>query len=761
MKRYRAAALCMALALGLTACGKEAGTGSSSTAASPAGQTQMGRWIESQVDLGGREIAGSPTLLEDGSLVLFVYELDQQGDPSGPLTRLTSTDNGETWTEDNPGWSSQVDGFINQVWAAADGTVCLSSVVLDEEQRSGNTTSLYLKTPEGELEPLELQDMDYVSSATFYQEELLLFTQSYSESGMHIGMTAYNLQTGESRTVALSEDVGYSGAIQPVEAGGKLLFVCYNETGMELMELNPQDGSSIQVLSPLSEAVSPMALAGDEDGAIYYPTPKGIYRLAAGGTLPEQLVAGDGMALSVNSNYPFALCRADNGDFLVTFSEDNSSMTIYRYHYDETLPTHADTTLNVWALRDSSTARAAINLYKQQHPEVDVVFTVAIPEEAQDPAAARSDALTQLNTELLAGEGPDLIILDGVEYETYADKGLLADLSDVLPLDSLQSNITDPFVQDGTVYAMPARFSVPVLIGDEGTLDTLTDLSAMQQAVLDAAPRPDFGDQSPDFYEGLPDEEKYALRLTSAEELADFLLPVTAEAILQGDSLNEEALNQVMTFVEEVARYYGIQNYTMENNTSSAQSWSGSDVISIWPTQGEYTDCSHAKYGWFSMDTPYSVMVMARREQPLEFESEKIPCDMILRPGLTTGAYTPQVLVGVNAGSGHLDAAKELAAAFFDTAVQGNYYSDGITVRADCLAEKLDAVLGSEQYPTDSYVGDLRALLDSCTTPVIVPALLRDSFVEHADAIIQGQENAQEAAAGIRDDLSLYLAERQ
>lgn len=70
-------------------------------------------------------------------------------------------------------------------------------------------------------------------------------------------------------------------------------------------------------------------------------------------------------------------------------------------------------------------------------------------------------------------------------------------------------------------------------------------------------------------------------------------------------------------------------------------------------------------------------------------------------------------------------------------------------------------MLGSEQYPTDSYVGDLRALLDSCTTPVIVPALLRDSFVEHADAIIQGQENAQEAAAGIRDDLSLYLAERQ
>lgn len=148
---------------------------------------------------------------------------------------------------------------------------------------------------------------------------------------------------------------------------------------------------------------------------------------------------------------------------------DDNAYIINRYHYDETLPTHAQTTLKVWSLQDSATARAAVNLYKQEHPEVDVTFSIAISDDAQDETAARNDALTQLNTELLAGEGPDLLLLDGVDYETYIQKGMLADLSDVLPLSDLQKNLCDPFIEDGKVYAMPARFSVPILIGDEGS----------------------------------------------------------------------------------------------------------------------------------------------------------------------------------------------------------------------------------------------------------------------------------------------------
>lgn len=760
MTRCKSAALCMALVMSLTACGNkaaESGTADNATTTAATGETQMGRWVESEVDLGGREIAGGPTVMADGSLELFVYSQDDSTLEAGPLTRMISTDNGQTWTEDDPGWSDAVTGTISQVWMAPDGTACIGTVTLAEE----NNYQLYLNMPGQELQTIPIDQANAVLHAVFFQGDLLLFQQHYDANAIHREMTTYNLQTGETKTIPMDEDAGMGGGMNPTVAGDKLLYLYYDENSMPLMELNPQDGTSTQVLDNLSEAISTGAMTGDAEGALYYAAPNGIYRLAPGGTLPEQIMSADGTALSVESNYPHAICRADNGDFLVTLLGDDSLPTVCRYHYDESLPTHAETTLNVWALQDSSTARAAVNAYKQEHPEVDVDFTVAIPDEAQDRATARSDALTQLNTELLAGDGPDLLILDGVEYETYAKKGLLADLSDVLPLDALQKNLTQPFVEDGKVFVMPARFSVPVLIGDAGTMDDLSDLSAMQQAVLDAAPRPNFGEESSESYPELSESQKYALRLTSAEEFADFLLPVTAQAILNGGTLNEDALRQVMTFVQSVADYYDIQEYTDDISSGSAQGWSGTDVITIDSTQGEYSELGLARYGWFDMQTPFSVLVMARREDQMDYSSPKMSCELMLRPGLTEGVYTPGTLVGVNAGSSQLEAAKQLAATFFDTSVQGNYYSDGMTVRSDCLSEKLDSVIHSDMYPADVFHGNLQDLLDSCTTPVVVPALLRDSFVQHADAMIQGQENVEDAVNGIKSDIALYLAEQK
>lgn len=64
-------------------------------------------------------------------------------------------------------------------------------------------------------------------------------------------------------------------------------------------------------------------------------------------------------------------------------------------------------------------------------------------------------------------------------------------------------------------------------------------------------------------------------------------------------------------------------------------------------------------------------------------------------------------------------------------------------------------------YLSDSFTGDIKELLNSCTNPVLVPELLRSSFLEHADAVIQGEENAADAANGIKADLDLYLAEQQ
>ena len=42
------------------------------------------------------------------------------------------------------------------------------------------------------------------------------------------------------------------------------------------------------------------------------------------------------------------------------------------------------------------------------------------------------DAVKALNTELLAGNVPDVLVLDGLPADSYIEKGILADISEVV-----------------------------------------------------------------------------------------------------------------------------------------------------------------------------------------------------------------------------------------------------------------------------------------------------------------------------------------
>ncbi len=57
--------------------------------------------------------------------------------------------------------------------------------------------------------------------------------------------------------------------------------------------------------------------------------------------------------------------------------------------------------------------------------------------------------------------------------------------------------------------------------------------------------------------------------------------------------------------------------------------------------------------------------------------------------------------------------------------------------------------------------GDLDAFYAQLTTPVTVPALLKTSFADHAQKLIDGSEDVAAATAGVQSDLALYLAEQQ
>ncbi|MCD8342494.1 MAG: extracellular solute-binding protein [Clostridiales bacterium] len=118
-----------------------------------------------------------------------------------------------------------------------------------------------------------------------------------------------------------------------------------------------------------------------------------------------------------------------DGDYTLYLTTYEGSL--YRFSVDREAAV-ADDTFTIWTLNETDTLREAVLTFQEAHPELDVELKVQLGDDgASDSAATVSDILSTLNTQLLAGDGPDVLILDGVSYESYIDKGVLEPLNDL------------------------------------------------------------------------------------------------------------------------------------------------------------------------------------------------------------------------------------------------------------------------------------------------------------------------------------------
>ena len=79
----------------------------------------------------------------------------------------------------------------------------------------------------------------------------------------------------------------------------------------------------------------------------------------------------------------------------------------------------------------------------------------------------RDSAISRLNRRLAAGEGPDVILLDGLNEKAYIEQGLLCDVSDVLDKKEHYTNLALPYTRDKYVYAIPLQFHLMTIHAED------------------------------------------------------------------------------------------------------------------------------------------------------------------------------------------------------------------------------------------------------------------------------------------------------
>ncbi len=308
-----------------------------------------------------------------------------------------------------------------------------------------------------------------------YQKGTNLNTFAFSPEGELYAASDHavyrvNVETGEVESLFATEkqvkSMVFTGDVMLAADDGKAYF--YDRAEGKLLDGN---GALDVFLSSHSTGGLVMALGDRENEQILYMGCRtGLYRYIWGGSVIEQIADGQMTALGDTQRSPRALQVLDNGAFRVMFS-GNYMVEMY---YDETLPARPAKELTVYSLEENGWIRYAGQLFQKEHPDVLVRYETGMD---GDNAVSREDALRNLNTRLLAGDVPDVIVMDQMDIEQYADKGVLRELDGILQpyLDDgiLYQNIVEGMrmTEKNKIYSVPMMVYLPLWLGEKMYLD--------------------------------------------------------------------------------------------------------------------------------------------------------------------------------------------------------------------------------------------------------------------------------------------------
>ncbi|SDY28272.1 hypothetical protein [Lachnobacterium bovis] len=121
--------------------------------------------------------------------------------------------------------------------------------------------------------------------------------------------------------------------------------------------------------------------------------------------------------------------------------------------------------LRVYSLYQNEYLNTIVSEYASKNPDTSIEMEIGIDDE--DDNKTPSDAIKKLNTEMLAGDGPDIIMLDGLSVDKLIKQKMLVDLTTLRSKIKSQNNLLNNIVDENTnkAYEIPTHFSISTKVG--------------------------------------------------------------------------------------------------------------------------------------------------------------------------------------------------------------------------------------------------------------------------------------------------------
>lgn len=728
----------------------------------PAGQDggaggAKGRYVERLLEIpNGYDGDGSMGIMEDGKWKLIDAK-------NGKVS--ISGDEGKSWeTEENKDLVDLLNleqADITSAAVAPDGGMFISYVVWGDSSEKKTTPEKYIyfdKT--GKKDEFELGIEKYKANALKAvfcgNESVFLLTNSD------------RIYEVDLKTHKANKRLDFTGA----SVFG--LFLCGDTVAAACHDnvyLYDADKKTMEASDPVldqyvqGEASERVVFGGGADGKILAASSAGIFSHVKGGNVMEQIADGNLITLGSPSQKPSQIFELSGGGIVIAYANGE----IDSYEYDPEALAVPDRQLSVYSLYDNITVRQAVYAFRRKHQDVYVKVVNGL---SGGDGVTEEDAIRNLNTEILAGKGPDVILMDGLPMDSYVEKGMLAELGDLLTQvqadGSFYKNILESCGSDGKIYTVPIRFSVPLAVGTSDVISKMTDLSGMADAVEKLA-------------QG--DVKETVLGMYTEKEVLELLWTVCAGAWNEGTTgVDKESLAEFLT---QAKRIYEAEQKHLdqkkkkehEEEAAGLESMEDKAGIDYDPQSGKW-QLSSLMFGqqkaaaglYRSMEDIRMLFSMLNKEKTLSWQKWQ---------GQKKDVFVPTGLAGISTAASDKDLAAEFVKTMLGEDVQQKDLGDGYPVNKGAFAkfsenpnEESDASLAVSSgedpdsvydlnlsWPSKAQIKEVEDMFESLKTPVNETGNIREQVMDIGAAALSGEKGIEESAQEIYEKMQLLQQE--
>lgn len=520
--------------------GEKTEDGSASGSGTEPSENAKGRYLETEVEL-PEKIASviGVTKCDDDSIVLIGYDENRVG-----LYMERSVNQGQNWEEIPLDSGDYRVAAINP----EDGSAALIGYFPSNEE-----ADMKLAAADGSMQTKRLSMPAYEGSKE--DSTNMIFSAGYAAGKLFVvdfnrKLYEVNTENGEMKEFL---EMPVEGITDIIPVGERLALLTRNGVRLadakegRLLAEDSELETALGVVSNNSDSpvYRVMLTAGESEEELYYIDHDGIFYHRQGGSTIEQLANGELMSTGDESMGFRGLVYLDEGHFMVFAEDALGNEHCYDYTYDADVAAVPEKQLNIYALEDSAILQQAIGAFRKHNQDVFVRKTIGM---SGDDGVTAEDAIKKLNTEIMAGNEPDVIVLDGLPSDSYIEKGVLADIGSLVDeidqSDGLFTNITDAFKRDGAAYQVPLRFYFTAAEKNAG----------MQE--LSGAP-----EKLAEYVQSLKGEEP-VLAPMSAEILLYTFYDAYSSSWKTKDGIDAEALKRSL---EAAKTLYDIDGYAQED----------------------------------------------------------------------------------------------------------------------------------------------------------------------------------------------------